>query len=161
MSIHTDPRYARIRAHLAPDFTEPQDGWWPMENVQVGDRIGKLVSYSPTTCRVAIGGYYCPPVVKKVHAGELVKVNDAHNRRLRGDAPPAPTPKLSVAPVTLSVATEIANFTAAGYDTSGEWSAVLLDKGAETSVRNFTVHSDGKVARRFTLPPGTYELRRR
>lgn len=161
MSIDTDPRYDAIRRHVSPDFTGPQDGWWPMENVLVGERVGKLVSYSPTTCRVVIGGYYGPPAVKKIHAGELVKINDPYNRRLRGDAPPAPTPKLALAPVKLTAATEIANFTAAGYDTSGEWSAVLVDNGTETPVRNFTVHPDGKVARRFTLPPGTYELRRR
>lgn len=162
MSTDTARRYEAIKAFLAPGFTEPEDGWWPMENVEVGDRIGKLVYYSRTTCDVVFNGCYIPPVLKRVPPTELRKVDDKYNRRLRGDAEPEPTPKLKMAPAKLAQATEISTFTAEGYDTSGEWSVVQMGAdGTETHVRNFTVHPDGRVARRFTLPPGSYQLRRR
>lgn len=152
-------RYAQIERLLNPSFTEPQEGWWPMENVQVGDQVGKLVSYSPTTCEVVIGGYYGPPRRKKVHAGELVKIHDRYNLRLRGDSPPSPTPKLGSTEVVLGNEIEVRRFVREGFDSSGEWE--WFDQVNEKVIRRFTVKPDGTVARAFKVPPGSYEIRRR
>lgn len=148
---------------VEPDFTEPEAGWHPLENVDVGGRVGKLVSYSTTECRVAFGGFYSPVDIRRVMTAELRKVNDAYNRRLRGDEP-APSngsqlPKLQMTPVALSEATSVARFEVEGYDTTGGW--MVVEPASGRVVRNFTVRPDGRVAQSFTLQPGSYEMKRR
>lgn len=143
-----------------PEFAEVIDGWWPLENVRVGDRVGKLLDYG-TVCKVVFGGYYTSPQIESVPATNLGKVDDLYNLRLRGDESrperDQKMPKLQSRPATLRKATRIKAFTVEGWDTSGEWEAVDGASGAQ--VRKFTVRPDGSV-RAFTLQAGSYDFRR-